>query len=216
MVAAAVEAENHRELRHEFENLKYNADDPVLAEVMQPELEAITDRTNTIVQIIGEGDTVAARLQITGTHSGNLYGIPATGKNIDIASGAIFKLENEKIVESWFMAEEARLLRQLGVRLPARQDGRINLAPVYDDTRNFQRGASGADGQSRRHAGVSAQEIIVGVQGKGQARGLRFMGDGTTRTHHRQTPIPIWCGAVSITLLNGEPSLAWKVRTAGR
>ena len=137
MVAAALEAENHRELRHEFENLKYNADDPVLAEVMQPELEAITDRTNTIVQIIGEGDTVAARLQITGTHSGNLYGIPATGKNIDIASGAIFKLENEKIVESWFMAEEARLLRQLGVRLPARQDGRINLAPVYDDTRTF-------------------------------------------------------------------------------
>jgi len=136
-IAAATEAENHRQLRHEFENLKYNADDPVLAEVMQPDLEAITDRSNTIVQLMGDGDLVAARLQITGTHSGNLYGIPATGKPIDIASGAILKLENGKIVESWFMAEEARLLRQLGARLPERQDGKINLAPVYDDVRTF-------------------------------------------------------------------------------
>ena len=136
-VAAATEAENHMQLRHEFENLKYNADDPVLAEMMQPDLEAITDRSNTIIQLMGEGDLVAARLQITGTHSGNLYGIPATGKPIDIVSGAILRLENGKIVDSWFMAEEARLLRQLGARLPARQDGKINLAPVYDDVRTY-------------------------------------------------------------------------------
>lgn len=136
-VATASEAANHKLLRHEFENLKYNADDPVLAEVMQPELEAITDRTNAIIQLIGEGDTVAARLQMTGTHKGNLYGIPVTGKAIDIALAAVFKLESGKIVESWFMAEEARLLRQLGARLPARQDGKINLPPVYHDTHTF-------------------------------------------------------------------------------
>lgn len=139
-MADAMQAANHKLLRHEFENLKYNADDPILAAAMQPELEAITDRTNTIIQLIGEGDRVAARLQITGTHNGNFYGIPATGKAIDIASGAIFTLENGKIVESWFMAEEARLLRQLGARLPARQDGKINLAPVYHDTRSFDEG----------------------------------------------------------------------------
>ncbi len=139
-VADATLAANHKLLRHEFENLKYNADDPVLAAAMQPELEAITDRTNKIIQFFGEGDKVAARLQITGTHSGNLYGIPATGKAIDIAAGAIFTLENGKIVESWMMAEEARLLRQLGARLPARQDGKINLAPVYHDTRTFNEG----------------------------------------------------------------------------
>jgi steroid delta-isomerase-like uncharacterized protein len=139
-VAHATLAANHKLLRHEFENLKYNADDPVLAAAMQPDSEAITDRTNTIIQFIGEGDKVAARLQITGTHSGNLYGIPATGKAIDIASGAIFTLADGKIVESWFMAEEARLLRQLGARLPARQDGKINLAPVYHDTRTFNEG----------------------------------------------------------------------------
>ena len=136
-VAEETEAENHALLRHEFENLKYNADDPVLAAAMQPELEAITDRVNSIVRLMGEGDLVAAQLQITGTHSGNLFGIPATGKSFDITSGAVFRLEDGKIVESWFMAEEARLLRQLGARLPARKDGKINHSPVYDDTRTY-------------------------------------------------------------------------------
>jgi len=136
-VAAATEATNHKLLRHEFENLKYNADDPKLAAAMQSDLEAISDRVNTITRFMGEGNMVAATLQISGTHSGNLFGIPATGKSFDIASGAIFKLENGKIIESWFMAEEARLLRQLGARLPARQDGKVNLPPVYHDTRTY-------------------------------------------------------------------------------
>lgn len=155
-IAAASETANHRLLRHEFENLQYNADDPLLAAASQPEHEAITDRTNTIVQFIGEGNLVAARLQITGTHSGNLYGIPATGNAIDIASAAILRLDNGKIVESWFMAEEARLLRQLGARLPARQDGEINLPPVYDDTRTYDEAlqeltSSPADTSEYRH-----------------------------------------------------------------
>lgn len=136
-VADATVAANHKLLRHEFENLKYNADDPLLAAAMQPELTAITDRANVITRFMGEGNLVAATIQITGTHSGNFYGIPATGKPLNIASGAIFKLKNGKIIESWFMAEEARLLRQLGARLPARQDGKINLPPAYDDTRTY-------------------------------------------------------------------------------
>jgi len=35
------------------------------------------------------------------------------------------------------MAEEARLLRQLGARLPPRQDGKVNLPPAFDDTRTY-------------------------------------------------------------------------------
>ena len=136
-VAQATIAQNHRLLRHEFENLKYNADDPLLFAAMQPQHQAITNRTNTITRLIGDGDTVAALVRVTGTHSGNLYGIAATGKSFAIASSAIFKLENGKIISSWFLAEEAGLLRQIGARLPARQDGKINLPPVYHDTRTY-------------------------------------------------------------------------------
>ena len=175
-VADATEAGDHKLLRHEFENLKYNADDPELAAAMQPEHEAITNRINSITRFMGEGDMVAATLQITGTHSGNLYGIPATGKAIDIASGAIFRLENGKIAESWFMAEEARLLRQLGARLPVRQDGKINLPPVYHDTRTYDEAlqelmASPVDTPEYRH-----KRLLLSYKAKNKPADYKFTG----------------------------------------
>ena len=130
-------ASDYKLARHEFENLKYNADDPVLKTAMQPDAKAIPDRANAIVKILGEGDTVAAMFRITGTHKGNLYGIPATGKPIDIEAAAVLKLKNGKITESWVLSNEAALLVQLGARLPERKDGKLNLAPVYDDVRSF-------------------------------------------------------------------------------
>lgn len=175
-VAKATQAANHKLLRHEFENLKFNADDPVLAAAMQSDIEAISDRTNTIIQLIGDGDTVAARLRITGTHSGNLYGIPATGNAFDIVSGAIFKLENGRISESWFMAEEARLLRQLGARLPARQDGKVNLPPIYHDTRTYDEAlqelmANPVDSPEYRH-----KRLLLSYKAKNKPADYKFEG----------------------------------------
>ncbi|MDG2087957.1 MAG: ester cyclase [Arenicellaceae bacterium] len=136
-VALEVFAENDKQLRNEFENLVYNAKDPVLSELALPPYEAITNRTNTITRILGEGNMVAASIRVQGTHSGNLYGIPATGKTFDIESAAVFKLANRRIVEAWYMADEATLLRQLDVRLPVRQDGLINLPPGRGDVGTF-------------------------------------------------------------------------------
>jgi predicted ester cyclase len=136
-VAREVFAENDKQLRNEFENLVYNAKDPVLSELALPPHEAITNRTNTITRILAEGDMVAATIRVQGTHSGNLYGIPATGKTFDIESAAVFKSAEGRIVEAWYMADEATLLRQLDVRLPVRQDGLINLPPGSEDVRSF-------------------------------------------------------------------------------
>ena len=136
-VAKQTQASDFKLLRHEFENLKYNADDPKLSKAMQPDSVAIAARSNTITRILGQDDIVAATVHITGTHKGNFYGIPATGKPIDIEEAAVFKLKGGKIAEAWMMAEEAAILRQLGAHLPERQDGKINLAPVYPDTRSF-------------------------------------------------------------------------------
>ena len=175
-VAAATEAASHKLLRHEFENLKYNSDDPELVAAMQSDVEAIADRMNTITRFMGDGDKVAATIQITGTHVGNLYGIPATGKPIDIASGAIFRLEDGKIVESWFMADEARLLRQLDARLPARQDGKINLPPIYHDTRTYDEGlqelmANPVDTPEYRH-----KRLLLSYKAKNKPDDYKFAG----------------------------------------
>ena len=136
-VAAEVFTDDHKVLRHEFENLVFHADDPVLKEAADPDYVAITDRVNTIERLLGDGDLVAAQIKVTGKHTGNLYGIPATGKTFEVMSNAVFKMEDGKIAESWWMLQEAGVLMDIGVGLPKRSDGKVNLAPAYDDTRTF-------------------------------------------------------------------------------
>jgi len=137
VVGREVFAADHQVLRNEFENLIYNADDPVLKPASERDSVAISERTNTIERIFADGDLVAAMISVEGKHTGNLYGIPATGKTFDITTTAIFRLEDGKITESWYMAEEGGLLMDLGVGLPKRVDGRANIPPAYDDVRTF-------------------------------------------------------------------------------
>ena len=92
-VSKQTQAADYKLVRHEFENLKFNADDPKLSKAMQPDAVAIADRSNTITRILGQGDTVAATIRIKGTHKGNLYGIPATGKPIEIG-GSLGRAES--------------------------------------------------------------------------------------------------------------------------
>jgi len=134
-VAKSVQARDHKQLRNEFQNLKYNAAGSELERLGKPDATAIADRSNTITRLLAEGDIVAATFQVTGTHKANFYGVPATGKSFDFDEVAIFKLANGKIIETFQMADEARFLRQIGSRLPARKDGKLIAPPIPNDTR---------------------------------------------------------------------------------
>jgi predicted ester cyclase len=68
--------------------------------------------------------------RVKATHQANFNGIPATGKKIDVYEAGVFRLADSKITEAWFMADEAGLLKQLGAKLPARQDGKLVAPPV--------------------------------------------------------------------------------------
>ena len=96
---------------------------------------AFPDRTDTIEDVIADGDRVGMLFRLRGTQRGNFFGIPPTNKAIDIHELGIFRLADGKIVEAWFMADELGLLQQLGVKLPLRQDGqRIAPAPSEGGT----------------------------------------------------------------------------------
>lgn len=136
-VAAELEADTHRLTRHEFENLRYNADDPELLNISDPPHVAIADRVNTVTRVLGQGDRVAVTYRFHGRHVGNLFGLPATGESIELEGAALFTLANGRITESWFLAEEAGLLRQLGARLPERVDGKLNLPPATGKVRTY-------------------------------------------------------------------------------
>ena len=73
---------------------------------------------------------VGMLFRIQGTHKGNLFGIPATGKTIDVYELGIFRLAEGKITEAWFMADEAGVLLQLGAKLPLRSDGKLVVPPL--------------------------------------------------------------------------------------
>lgn len=123
-------ADNYREVRNEFENLVYNLQGSTLAQQAQPLEQAILNRKDTLELVVGEGSSVAVRYLIEGTHSGNFYGIPATGKAFEIYSVAVFELTDGKITEAWFMADEIDLLMQLGTPMPDREDGQYNIPPT--------------------------------------------------------------------------------------
>ncbi len=51
----------------------------------------------------------------TGTNRGELMGMPPTGKSINIGAIEIYRVAGDKIVEQWVVADNAAMLRQLGL-----------------------------------------------------------------------------------------------------
>lgn len=93
---------------------------------------AFPDRTDSIEDVIADGDRVGMLFRLRGTQRGNFFGIAPTNKAIDIHELGIFRLADGKIVEAWFMADELGLLQQLGAKLPPRQDGQRIAPPLSD------------------------------------------------------------------------------------
>src|SRR5512145_2695654 len=69
--------------------------------VHQKTLTGMPDYHTAIEDLIAEGDKVAARVRITGTHTGDFYGIPPTGRHIDLTGMYIVRIADGKIVEHW-------------------------------------------------------------------------------------------------------------------
>lgn len=61
------------------------------------------------------GDRVAFRWTATGTHTGPLGDIPATGRAMQIEGLIIDQLANGVVVERWEQWDQPRMLQQLGL-----------------------------------------------------------------------------------------------------
>lgn len=69
----------------------------------------------TIEDAIAEGDTVVLRWTARGTHSGELLGIPPTGKQVMVSGITISLFSNDKNVESWGEFDALGMLQQIDV-----------------------------------------------------------------------------------------------------
>ena len=76
---------------------------------------AFPDIKLTINDQIAEGDKVVTRWTGTGTHKGELMGIPPTGKHSTVTGITLQRFEGGKVAESWFNYDNLGMLQQLGV-----------------------------------------------------------------------------------------------------
>jgi steroid delta-isomerase-like uncharacterized protein len=72
------------------------------------------DLRHEIVDIVAEGDKIAIRLNVTGTHKGELQGIPPTGKKVSFSAMDFITLQDGKVSEEWLNADTMGLMQQLG------------------------------------------------------------------------------------------------------
>ena len=80
---------------------------------------AFPDLTLTAEDMVAEGDLITVRWSSTGTHKGELMGIPATGKTVNISGMDMMRMKDGKIVEHWGIMDDLGMMQQLGL-IPAK------------------------------------------------------------------------------------------------
>jgi steroid delta-isomerase-like uncharacterized protein len=83
---------------------------------------AFPDLRVVIEDVLTDGDRFATRTTVTGTHAGDLMGMPGTGKRISVEAVDIGRVHDGQAAERWGGLNMYALLTQLGV-IPAPQPG---------------------------------------------------------------------------------------------
>jgi len=84
------------------------ADDLAAIKQANPDLHA------EIHDMFASGDYVFTELTWTGTHTGDFFGVPATGKTVLHPGIVVRRLADGKIVESWEMWDDLTFLNSIG------------------------------------------------------------------------------------------------------
>lgn len=79
---------------------------------------AFPDARFTVEDMVAEGDRVAARLTMRGTHLGPLNGVPPTGRTVVVSGMSLERVADGRSVEGWNENDALGLLQQLGVLPP--------------------------------------------------------------------------------------------------
>lgn len=73
------------------------------------------DIAHTIDEVVATSDRIALRFTLNGTHTGNFFGIPASGRSISVRANIVMHVEDGKVSKLFGIFDEAGLLRQIGV-----------------------------------------------------------------------------------------------------
>jgi predicted ester cyclase len=76
---------------------------------------AFPDFRFELEELIAEGDKVAARVSVSGTHLEEMMGLAPTGKRVRTSGIEVFRFEGDKIAEHWAAFEVLDRLQQIGM-----------------------------------------------------------------------------------------------------
>ena len=79
-------------------------------------LVAFPDARMELNEQLGEGDLVATRKTLHGTHLGQLWGFPPTGNKVEFEFIDIFRVRDGKLIEHWTHMDFDDLRRQMRPR----------------------------------------------------------------------------------------------------
>ena len=77
--------------------------------------EAFPDIHVTVEETVSEGDRIAARCTVTGTHRGEGIGVAATDKEIEFTGLVLIRVKDGKFIEGWNQFDFMNMYQQLGV-----------------------------------------------------------------------------------------------------
>jgi predicted ester cyclase len=89
-----------------------------IAEFFNALRSGIPDATISAQDLLTDGDDVAVRFTLTGTHSGELFGVPASGNRIEACGITILRFRGDRVVERWNRLDDIAFLSQIGA-MPA-------------------------------------------------------------------------------------------------
>ena len=65
--------------------------------------------------IVADEDKAVSYARITGTHDGDLMGLPPTGRKIDVHSIGILRFADGQVIERWGIGDSLAQMQQLGL-----------------------------------------------------------------------------------------------------
>lgn len=78
-------------------------------------MEAFPDLRMVVEDVVASGEKVVARVRTTGTHRGELMGLPATGKTVDVPLIDIVRFGDDGLAsEHWGVFDTMTMMQQLG------------------------------------------------------------------------------------------------------
>ena len=78
-------------------------------------LTGFSDAEFNIVDVFGQGNKIVKHWNFKGTHDGDFFGIPPTGKKIDLIGTTLVSMKDGKILQEQDFFDNYSLLSQLGL-----------------------------------------------------------------------------------------------------